>query len=229
MNIADESVIFQDRADAGRRIAAHLTRYRGQDPIVLALPRAGVVVAYEIARALQAPLDILVVRKLGAPGHEEFGIGAIAPGGVLIVDDQAVQWLGISGEQLRQIAARETGELKRRLQLYRGNRPLPDIKGRTAILVDDGLATGVTARAAIASLRQQKPRRLVFAVPVCASETAERLRPEVDELVCASVPPSFRAVGLWYRNFAQTTDQEVLDLLDRAARNSSAGLTAKPG
>jgi putative phosphoribosyl transferase len=190
--------------------------------MVLALPRGGVVVAFEIARALHAPLDVLVARKLGAPGHEELGIGAIAPGGVRVLDEQAVRWLGITEEQLQRIVARETEEMNRRLRLYRGNRPLPNVRGKTVILVDDGLATGATAQAAIASLRQQQPRRLVLAVPVCASETAERLRPEVDNLICVSIPPLFRAVGLWYRNYEQTTDQEVTDLLERAARNAGA-------
>jgi putative phosphoribosyl transferase len=212
----DGTLIFEDRADAGRVLAEKLLHYSEEDPIVLALPRGGVVVGYEIARALNAPLDVVVVRKLGAPGQEELGIGAIAPGGARVLDEQAVRWLGITESHMQQVIAKETEELDRRLRLYRGNRPLPDVKNRTAILVDDGLATGVTARAAIMSLRRQLPRRLVLAIPVCASDTAERVRAEVDDLVCASVPPYFRAVGLWYRHFDQTTDQEVIELLARA-------------
>jgi len=218
----DASLVFEDRASAGRLLAQDLLAYKKDNPTVLALPRGGVVVGYEIARALNAPLDVIVARKLGAPGHEELGIGAIAPGGVRVLDEMAVQWLGITEAQLQRVMARETEEMNRRLRLYRGERPLPDVKNRTVILVDDGLATGVTARAAILSLRQQQPRRLVLAVPVCAAETAERLRQEVDDLVCASIPPYFRAVGIWYHRFEQTTDQEVIDLLDRAARYSAA-------
>jgi putative phosphoribosyl transferase len=218
----DEVIVFRDRADAGRRLATKLLHYRDENPIVLALPRGGVVVGFEIARALHAPLDVIVARKLGAPGREEMGIGAIAPGGVRVLDEQAVQWFGITEAQLQRIVARETEEMNRRLLLYRGDRPLPDVQDRTAILVDDGLATGVTARAAILWLRQQRPRRLVVAMPVCASETVGRVRAEVDDLICASTPPHFRAVGLWYRDFEQTTDQEVIDLLERAATEANA-------
>lgn len=209
-------LVFEDRALAGRVLARHLLSYREERPIVLALPRGGVVVGAEIARALKAPLDVIVARKLGAPGHEELGIGAIAPGGVRVVDEQAVQWLGISEAQMERIVARETEEMNRRQRLYRGDRPGPEVQDRTVILVDDGLATGVTARAAIASLRQQKPRRLILAVPVCPVETADRLRVEVDDLICPSLPADFGAVGLWYQRFEQTTDQEVIDLLAAA-------------
>jgi len=219
---SDGTLVFEDRAEAGGILARKLLRYRDQNPLILALPRGGVVVGYEIARALHAQLDVIVARKLGAPGQNELGIGAIAPGNVRVLDAQAVRYLGISEAQLKQITARETEEMNRRLLLYRGSRPLPDVRGKTVILVDDGLATGVTALVAITSLRQQHPRRLVVAVPVCASETAERLRSEVDELICASMPPIFRAVGLWFRNFDQTTDREVVDLLDRAAREATA-------
>jgi predicted phosphoribosyltransferase len=222
----DGSLVFDDRADAGRHLARQLLYYRrgpdGVPPIVLALPRGGVVVGYEVARALNAPLDLVVARKLGAPGHEELGIGAIAPGGVRVLDGMAIRWLGISEEQVRQIVNRETEEMNRRIELYRGSRPLPDVRGRTAILVDDGLATGVTARAAVQFLRAQDPERLVVAVPVCSAETADLLRSQVDEVICASIPPFFRAVGLWYRDFTQTTDQEVIDLLDRANRGAGA-------
>jgi len=216
MDRQEESLIFQDRNDAGRRLAAQLTRYRDENLVVLALPRGGVVVGFEIARALHAPLDVLVARKLGAPGHEEFGIGAIAPGGVRVLDREAMHWLGISDTQLDAITARETVELERRRRLYRGDRPPLDLRAKTVILVDDGLATGVTARAAVESIRQQQPQFLVLAVPVCASETAAALRSQVDDLVCAAIPPNFRAVGLWYEDFAQVSDEEVIDLLERA-------------
>jgi putative phosphoribosyl transferase len=209
-------LVFENRADAGRILAQQLKVYQNENPLILALPRGGVVVGYEIARTLNAPLDVIVARKLGAPGHEELGIGAIASGGVRVLDEQAVQWLGIPENQLQRITDRETREMERRLRLYRGDRPPPEVRDHTVILVDDGLATGVTARAAVLSLKQQNPRRLVLAVPVCASETARRLETEVDDLVCASIPPDFHAVGLWYRNFEQTTDQEVIDLLARA-------------
>jgi predicted phosphoribosyltransferase len=222
MSSSDGSLVFDDRVDAGRQLAERLSQFKDDNPIVLALPRGGVVVGYEIARALDAPLDVIVARKLGAPGQEELGIGAIAPGGVRVVDEEALRWLGITEARLQNVTERETEEMERRLRHYRGDRPLPDVQGRTAILVDDGLATGVTARAAIRSLRLQKPRRLVLAVPVCASETAERLRSEVDDLVCVSVPRYFRAVGIWYRDFAQTSDEEVVDLLKRAEREAPA-------
>lgn len=219
---SDGILIFEDRADAGRVLARKLLAYKQDNPIVLALPRGGVVVGYEVAHALQAPLDVIVARKLGAPGHEELGIGAIAPGGVYLLDEQSMEWLGITEAQLQRVIARETEEVNRRLRLYRGRRPVLDVQDRTVILVDDGLATGVTARAAILSLRKQHPRRLIVAVPVCAPETAERVRAEVDDLICASNPPYFQAVGLWYRNFEQTTDQEVIDLLERAAQEGTA-------
>ncbi|MCW3097681.1 MAG: phosphoribosyltransferase [Chthonomonadaceae bacterium] len=218
----DGTLIFEDRTDAGRFLAGKLTVYKQEDPIVLALPRGGVVVGYEIARALNAPLDVIVARKLGAPGHEELGIGAIAPGDVRVLDERTIHWLGITDEQLQRVIAKETLEMNRRLRLYRGDRPLPEVRDKTVILVDDGLATGVTAQAAILSLRRQQPRRLIVAIPVCAPETAERLRTEVDELTCLSTPAEFRAVGLWYRRFEQTTDQEVIDLLARANQEVAA-------
>ena len=202
--------------------------YASEHPIVFALPRGGVVVGYEVASALHAPLDVIVARKIGAPGYEELGIGAIAPGGARVLDEQAMHWLGISEVQLQRQIAKETEEMNRRLRLYRGGRPIPDVTNRTAILVNDGLATGVTARAAIQYLRAHNPARLVLAIPVCASETAARLETEVDDLVCVSMPPHFRAVGIWYRCFDQTTDQEVLDLLARAADQAAAATVIGP-
>jgi predicted phosphoribosyltransferase len=215
-------MVFEDRADAGRRLADHVTHLGDEHPVVLALPRGGVVVGYEIARALGAPLNVIVARKLGAPGHEELGIGAVAPGGVRVLYDDAIAALGISSEWIERVTARETDEMERRLRLYRGDRPLPALEDRTVILVDDGLATGVTARAAMESIRRQRPRRLVVAIPVCAAETAAVLRPLADEFICAQTPHGFRAVGLWYHDFTQVTDEEVIALLERAAEERLA-------
>ena len=215
-------IIFKDRVDAGQQLAQRLIedRYQDKNSLVLALPRGGVVVGFEIASALGAPLDVIIARKLGAPGMPEFGIGAIAPGGVLIVDERTTHYLGISKEQIDLIAAREREEMERRINLYRGGRPMPEIRNRTVILVDDGIATGVTARAAIQTIRRQKPHRLTLAVPVCAPDTARLLRSEVDSFVCIESPHDFRAISLWYADFRQTSDEEVISLLNRAWRAS---------
>lgn len=210
---------FRDRADAGRMLAARLAAYAYRpDVLVLALPRGGVPVGYEVARALGTPLDVYIVRKLGVPGYEELAMGAIATGGAPVLNQEVVNSLHIPPSIIEAVAAREQRELERREHLYRGNRPPPEVRGRTVILVDDGLATGATMRAAIAALRRQQPARLVVAVPVASRETCDALRPEVDEVVCAMTPEPFHAVGLWYEDFAPTTDDEVRDLLDRAAR-----------
>ena len=207
---------FEDRRDAGRRLAGKLSRFRDERPMIFALPRGGVPVGYEISRALTAPLDVFVSRKLGAPGQPEFGIGAVAAGGVRVLNEDVVKRLGITDEYVERITARETAEVVRRLRYFRGDRPEPEVGGRTAILVDDGLATGVTARAAVEALRLRGPRRLVLAAPVCAAQTAELLRPGVDELVCLESPTDLGAIGFWYRDFQQTTDEEVVELLERA-------------
>lgn len=212
----EEPIIFEDRQDAGRRLADQLEQYRDQNPIVLGLPRGGVVVGYEIAQALEAPLDVIVARKLGAPMQPELGIGAVAPGGIMLIDESTIQALGLTENDIARVAAQERQEMERRLRRYRHEPGLPDVAGRTVILVDDGLATGVTAFAAIRAVRQGKPARIVLAVAVCALETAEAIRREVDDLVCVSVPERFRAVGLWYRQFEQNTDEQVIQLLDRA-------------
>lgn len=215
--------IFESRADAGRRLAERLAHYRDADPIVLALPRGGVPVAAEVARSLGAPLDVFVSRKLGAPGQPELGIGAVAQGGARVLNARVVEHLGIPDDYLDRITEKELAEVERRLVLLRGEGRLePEVRGRTALLVDDGLATGVTARAAIGALRERNPRRLVLAVPVCPPQTAGLLAPEVDDLVCLEMPQDFVAVGLWYRDFEQTTDEEVVALLEEARREHGA-------
>jgi putative phosphoribosyl transferase len=208
---------FLDRTEAGQVLAERLHAYRDRpDTLVLALPRGGVPVAWEVARALHAPLDLFLVRKLGVPGHEELAMGAIASGGVRVLNYDVIRQLGISPEVVDAAAAREQGELERRARAYRGDRLPPDVTGKTAILVDDGLATGSTMRAAVAALRALRPACIVVAVPVAALETCEDLRAEVDHLVCALAPPVFSAVSLWYRSFPQTSDEEVCRLFDSA-------------
>ncbi|MFL5496043.1 MAG: phosphoribosyltransferase [Gemmatimonadales bacterium] len=208
---------FRNRAEAGRHLAMKLGAYAGRNDVtVLALPRGGVPVAAEVARALDAPLDVFVVRKLGLPGHEEFAMGAVASGGVRLLDERVIGGLGITRAQVERVTAAERAELERRERRYRGDRPFPDLGGRTVILVDDGLATGSTMLAAVEALRREGPSRLVVAVPVSAVETCDAFRDIVDEIVCAVTPEPFRAVGLWYEDFSQTTDEEVHQLLARA-------------
>lgn len=208
---------FTNRFDAGQRLVTALAGYAGRpDVLVLALPRGGVPVAFEVARALDAPLDIFVVRKLGVPGHEEFAMGAIATGGVGLIDDAVVRQLGITEREIEAVTRTEQRELERRERQYRGDRPPPDIAGRTVILVDDGLATGASMRVAVAALRREHPARIVVAVPIAPPETCEALRQEADAVVCALSPDPFDAVGLWYDDFEQTTDDEVRALLERA-------------
>jgi predicted phosphoribosyltransferase len=209
--------VYRDRTEAGRVLAERLGAYADRpDVIVLALPRGGVPVGYEVARALHAPLDVFIVRKLGVPGHEELAMGAVATGGVRVVNEQVVRALGIPDSVIDAVASWELEELRRRERLYRGDRPPPDVRGKTVILVDDGLATGSTMLAAVRALRQQQPARIVVAVPIAAPDTCELLRAEVDDVVCAVTPEPFYAVGLWYRDFSQTTDEEVRELLAQA-------------
>jgi predicted phosphoribosyltransferase len=209
---------FHDRRDAGRRLAEALDRYADRtDVIVLALPRGGVPVGYEIARRLGAPLDVFVVRKLGVPGHEEFAMGAIASGGVRILDQQLIRRLHLSERAIARVIEKEEAELVRRERHYRGDRPFPDLSDRIAILVDDGLATGATMMAAVHALREEA-RHVVIAVPVAARDTCEALGEIVDDIVCLVTPPNFRAVGEWYDDFSQTTDEEVHELLERARK-----------
>ncbi|MFL5489325.1 MAG: phosphoribosyltransferase [Gemmatimonadaceae bacterium] len=212
---------FLDRYDAGRRLAAALPHYADRsDLLVLALPRGGVPVAYEVAHTLHSPLDVFLVRKLGFPGHPELAMGAIATGGVRIIDKQLVEMFGVSNDAIERVTASEQRELERREALYRDGRPAPDVKGRTVILIDDGLATGSTMRAAVQALRQEGANKIVVAVPVAPPETCEAFREEVDDIVCAVTPEPFQAVGIWYANFNETTDDEVRDLLARAERET---------
>jgi predicted phosphoribosyltransferase len=210
---------FRNRREAGRLLASQLAAYANRpDLIVLALPRGGVPVAYEVARALDAPLDVFLVRKLGVPGHEEFALGAIATGGVRVINQDVVRRLRIPPDTIQAIAVQEQRELARRERLYRGNRPAPEVRGRTVMLVDDGLATGATMLAAIKALRSQGAGRIVVAVPIASPETCDQLAKEVDDIVCAVTPEPFDAVGLWYEDFSQTTDDEVRELLARDTR-----------
>lgn len=206
--------LFDNRTDAGRRLAQALGAYAGRsDLVVLALPRGGVPVAYEVARALNAPLDLLIVRKLGTPGNPELAMGAIASGGASVLNPDVVSIYRISEETIERVAANERQELARRERLYRGDRPYPEIENRCIIVVDDGIATGATMRAGLAALRQLNPSRIVVAVPLAPSDTVERLRSEVDEVVCLATPEPFFAVGQGYRDFSQTTDDQVREIL----------------
>jgi putative phosphoribosyl transferase len=209
--------MFKDRSDAGRQLAAQLSHYAERDDVlILALPRGGVPVGYEVAEALGAPLDVFLVRKLGTPGQEELAMGAIASGGIRVLNDRVVGALRPSAATIDRVEARERQELERREKEYRGGRPPLDVHGKTVILVDDGLATGSTMRAAVAALRRLDPAWIVVAVPVGAAETCEEFEGEADETVCAHEPQPFFAVGAWYDDFSQTTDDEVRDLLARS-------------
>jgi putative phosphoribosyl transferase len=212
-----ELAVFQDRATAGRVLAQRLTKYADSpEVVVLALPRGGVPVGFQVARSLGAPLEVLSVRKLGVPGREELAMGAIASDGTRVVNRRVVRELGIAEDQLQAVAAAEQQELERRERAYRGQRPWPELTGKVVIVVDDGLATGATMWAAVAAIRRQRPARVVVAVPVAAASTCQQLQQAADEVICVSTPALFVAVGQAYRDFAQTTDEEVGALLDAA-------------
>jgi predicted phosphoribosyltransferase len=213
---------YLDRTEAGQRLAAELIAYANHpDVLVLGLPRGGVPVAFEVAEVLGVPLDVFVVRKLGVPGHEELAMGAIASGGVQVLNEDMVRRLDILPEFMHTVAAREQRILEYREHFYRGDRPAPEVQGRTVILVDDGLATGATMRAAVAALRPRQPARMVIAVPVAARATCEELKAVADEVVCAATPRPFHAVGRWYEDFSPTSDAEVRDLLVQAAQRQA--------
>ena len=226
-------MLFPDRFEAGRRLASELLRrlpgIRDEDPIVLAIPRGGVPVGYEVARAIEAPLDLFIARKLGAPGHEELGIGAVAPGGTRFLDAEAIRMLDVSEAYIEEITRKEMAELERRMRRFRGDRPPPRIEGRGVILVDDGLATGVTALASLGALRVQRPRRLVFAAPVCSVEGAQAVTRQADDVICVAVPERFFGVGAWYHDFTQTTDEEVVELLTRSQESGVRGQGVSEG
>jgi predicted phosphoribosyltransferase len=214
---------FRDRSEAGRQLAAKLRFYANRpDVIVLALPRGGVPVGYEVATALHAPLDIFIVRKLGVPGYEELAMGAVATGGVRVLNDEIVQGLHIPDYVIDAVAKWEQQELARRERVYRGDRPQPKVHDRIVILVDDGLATGATMLAAIKALRQQEPVRIVVAVPTASPETCGEMKSHADDVICAITPEPFYSVGLWYEDFSQTTDEEVRELLARSTPEVSA-------
>lgn len=209
--------LFKDRHDAGKQLAGRLSRYAGDThAVVLALPRGGVPVAFEVAAALRFPLDVFLVRKLGVPGHEELAMGAVASGGIRVLNEEVIQSLSISEKQIAAVATQEEQELRRRQAAYRGDRPEPQIEGKTIILIDDGVATGASMRAAVAAIRKTGPTRIVVAVPTAASETCEAFGREVEEMICLHTPQPFYSVGQWYEDFSQTTDREVVDLLRRA-------------
>ncbi|MGJ6961494.1 phosphoribosyltransferase [Streptosporangium sp. G11] len=215
--------LFQDRRDAGRVLAGLLEKYRGRSGVVvLGLPRGGVPVAYELAVALDAPLDVFLVRKLGAPGRAELAMGAISTGGVIVLNEDVTEIFGVSPETIRQVARREGQELIRRERAYREGRPPPDLAGRTVIVVDDGLATGASMRAALQALRRFRPARTVVAVPSAPRSACDDLAAMADEVVCATTPSPFFAVGQSYVDFSQTTDEEVRDLLRAASRSHPA-------
>jgi predicted phosphoribosyltransferase len=213
---------FADRSAAGRALAGRLQSFAGSDVVVLALPRGGVPVGAEVARALHAPLDVFVVRKLGVPGHEELAMGAIASGQIRVLNADVVEWYGLSAATIDEVTRRETTELERREALYRDGRPLNSVAGRIVILIDDGLATGSTMRAAIDAVRQLEPARIVVGVPVGARETCSGLGGVADEVICVLTPASFSAVGEWYDDFSQTSDDEVRRLLRTVATPPSS-------
>jgi len=209
-------MIYKDRDDAGIALAEELQKYKDEKPIIMALPRGGVVLGYEVAKALKAPLDVIVPRKIGAPQNPEYGIGAIAPGQIAILNNEAIRALNIPPQAVEQIIEKETVEMNRRINLYRKNLPDLDLHNKTVIVVDDGIATGVSTLAAVLSVKLLKPKHIVLAVPVCPIDAGDKFEGHVDEFICLNAMSEFYAVGLYYQNFDQTTDEEVIDLLQKA-------------
>lgn len=209
-------MFFSDRTDAGERLAGQLANYRGRNPLILAVPRGGVVVAFPVWQALGGELDLVITRKIGAPHQPELAVGAVTGDGKIILNEGLIRQAGISREYIDRIAAAEQAEITRRLHRYRGDRPVPRAGGKTVIVVDDGIATGYTLMAALRGLQESKPAELVLAVPVGPPDTLDRLRPEVDRLICIEAPVSFAAVGQFYRDFGQTGDAEVKRILQQA-------------
>jgi putative phosphoribosyl transferase len=222
-------MFFRDRREAGQRLGAQLTEFANRDVLVLALPRGGVPVGFEVAQSLNAPMDVLVVRKLGVPGRKELAMGAIASGGFRILNWEVIRANTLSPQQVDAVAEKEAHELQRREQEYRGNRKRMEIVGRSVILVDDGLATGSTMRAAIAALRHENPEKIVVAVPVAAPATCAEIETAVDRVVCLYTPPKFLSVSQWYQNFSQISDEEVRKLLDRAAERVQRPVSSSVG
>lgn len=212
--------IFKNRIEAGQKLGERLLIRAFSEPVILALPRGGVPVAEEVARILGAPLDVVIARKIGAPGHEEFGIGALSEDEMPQFDPRMTNYFNVSGAEIKAIVKVETEELRRRVAHYRGGRELPDLEGKTVILIDDGLATGVTASAAGAFLRTRQPKELIFAAPVCPQNISSEVRERFDEIICLHSPQNFQAVGLWYENFGQVEDDEVMSILNRHHLNA---------
>lgn len=212
-------MVFENRQEAGKKLGVQLLKFRNQSPFVLALPRGGVPIGFEIAEILHAPLEVLVIRKIGISGNAEFGIGAVAEGGIKVFDQRTIQLMGVDAKEIETTVKLEEVELQRRVKTYRENRALPDLTGKTAILVDDGMATGMSARAAILSVQKLNPKKIVLATPVCLLDVAEGLKNLVDELVCLAKPFEFMAVGIWYKDYHQISDQEVVALLQKARKH----------
>lgn len=204
---------FEDRKEAGRRLGQSLRKYKFEKPIILAIPRGGVVIGSEVAKTLKAPLDVIIARKIGVPSQQELGMGAVAEGGIEILDKKLIKSLRIPKNLINEIIMKERAEIERRKAVYRGDRPMINIENRVVILVDDGLATGVSAKAAIMRIKKLNPRKIILAAPVCAFDSARDIKRLVDELVCLVTPPEFNAVGTWYTNFKQVTDEKVKSLL----------------